>query len=596
MKRRWIMLLALVLVFTMVFVACGPKQEAPAEDKKTEETEKPADDAKKEEPKDEDKKEGEDKPAEEPKKEGDFWTKATQPDLNPQLATGRGKDTLVVGSAQFNGVFNPLFRQTTYDQNIIDQIFDSTLKNDPEGNLIDNICKLDVISATEYKLTIVQDVKFSDGKPVTADDIKFAYLVAGHPDFDGVANFDDAKIVGYAAYQKGEAEDIEGIVVSEDKKEITFKLEEPNVLFKFDTSVAIYPSHYYAPDGKIDIAFMRSLNEAPMGSGPYKFVSYTPGQEVVLEANEDYWQGKPQIPNIIFKIISSSAELSAVLTGDVDIMELNATTDNRMEVEKAGFLDLCVYPTNGYGYVGMNQKANPILADKTVRQAIAHSINRKGVTEAVYGEFGNEINIVQSRVSPYFTDEGVNKYEFDLAKATELFKEAGWEKNANGILEKDGQPLKINFLGMEDNPVQKILVPEMIKDFKEVGIDFSVEYVDWATLSDRVQQEEAEMWFMAWGLSINPDNANIYGTDKDQNHMAYSNPALDALYQEAYKETDEAKEKAIWGEIYRTINEDAPAIPIYQRSDMIAANTRVQNLTASPYYRVYWDLWKATID
>ena len=66
------------------------RQEAPAEDKKTEETEKPADDAKKEEPKDEDKKEGEDKPAEEPKKEGDFWTKATQPDLNPQLATGRG--------------------------------------------------------------------------------------------------------------------------------------------------------------------------------------------------------------------------------------------------------------------------------------------------------------------------------------------------------------------------------------------------------------------------------------------------------------------------------------------------------------------------
>lgn len=584
--RSWKVLFALLVVLAMALTACGPNETTPAEtDKPATDTDKPADDA----DKDADTKDDAEAP-----EDMDFWTRATNKDANPDLAKNR-TDTLVVGSAQFNGIFNPFFRDTTYDANIITQIFAATLGNDLEGNIVDELCSLEIKSATEYVLTIKGEPKFSDGTPVTGEDIKFTYMIAAHPDFDGVANFDDYKIVGYEAYQKGEADDIEGIVVSEDGKQVTFTLEEANVLFQYGLGVAVYPKHYYSEDGTVDIAFIRSLNEKPMGAGPYKFVSYAPGQEVVLEANNDYFQGAPKIPNVIFKVVPASGELSALISGDVDLMEINANLDNRAEVEKAGFLDLAVYPTNGYGYVGMNQKANPILADVLVRQAIAHAINRKDVTEAIYGDFGNAINIVQSRVSPYYTDEDINTYDYDLAKSEELFKEAGWEKNADGILEKDGETLRIDFLGMEDNPVQKVLVPEMIKDFKTVGIDFSVEYVDWATLSNRVSEEAADMWFMAWGLTIDPDNANIYGTGRQQNKMAYSNPDLDALYLEAYKETDEVKAKEIWAEIYRTINHDLPNIPIYQRSDMVAINSRIQGIEVAPYYRYPQDLWKAEI-
>lgn len=575
MKNKWKVLLALMLVSVMALTACGNKTENTAK-----EGEKPAET--------ETTKEGAEN------KDG-FWTRATNKDANPQAALDR-KNTIVVGASEFNGTFNPVFASTVYDQDVASNVQAFALEADIDGKIIDGMCHLDIISATEYKLTLLGDYKFTDGKPVTADDIKFSFMLVAHKDFDGLANYDDYKIKGLEAYHKGEAEDIEGIVVSDDKKSVTFTLEEPNVHFKYAAGTPILPQHYYAPEfPKIDMEFVNSLNTKPLGAGPFTLEDYVPGQEVTLKANKDFYRGTPGAETLVFKAVPNASSLQAVLTGDIDIFPLDAIKDNRDQLEAAGFVDLCIYPTNGYGYVGFNQKASEQLKDPKVRHALAHATNRAEVVSAVYGDFGNVINIVQSKVSPFFTEEGINKYEYDMEKAAKLLEEAGYKKNASGILEKDGQPLKINFLGIEDHTVQKILLPEIIRDYKALGVDFTVEYVDWGTLVERVDADEAQMWFMAWNLGIDPDNANIFGTNKPQNNMGYSNEKLDDLYKEAYKAEDEAKQKEFWAEIYKTINKDLPSLPIYQRSDMVAVNSRVQGLQISPYQHYRSVLWQAKV-
>lgn len=522
--------------------------------------------------------------------------KATDTSRNPQAALDR-KDTIVIGTDDFNGVFIQQFGQTVPDRQVYDLIFSTLGGVDDQGKPIDDgIASWEVEDDVKYTFTLRDGINFTDGTPVTAEDVEFSFLVLADPTYDASSDIGKYGILGVDAYKNGQADNIEGIKVI-DEKTIEFTLEQPNaevIYFFIDTG--IIPKHYYGEGYTFgDLSSIRSLQAKPLGSGPYKFVDYREGQTVTLVANENYWRGTPGIPNVIFKVTSNATQMQEIISGQIDMQDITVSVENVEQLKAAGFVDLHIFPTNGYGYLGMNHEL-PKFSDVRVRQALTYAINRKDATEAIYGPYGNVLNIPQSRVSWAFTDEGMNSYDYDLEKAASLLDEAGWEMGDDGFRYKDGEKFEIFFTGMSDHPVLDILLPMMIESYKELGIDFKVEYVDFPTLIDKTNNFSAEMWFLAWSLTPDPGSAsNVYRTGGPQNKYNYSNPDADKLWVDGVAETDFNKRAEIYGNLYKILNEDLPLIIIYQRSDMWAVNSRLENFKVSPYRRFTQDLWEVTI-
>lgn len=523
--------------------------------------------------------------------------KAEHPEKNPELAKNR-KDTLVVGVDTPDGVFNPLYAESSYDIYINEAIFDPLLDMDAEGNPIPGIAEKWEISddGLNYTFHLKKGVKFSDGTPVTADDIEFSYYVLLDPSYDGPMDAISMAIKGWEAYNKGTATTVEGIKVI-DPQTIKFTLDKPNAstIYGFTSySGHIMSKAYYGKDYKKgNTDSIKALNRKPMGCGAYKLVSYKEGVEADLVANENYWKGAPKIKNLIYKATNEQTRIQMLTSGETDIDEVTVNTKNVQQLKDAGFLNIQMYPTNGYGYIGMNV-ALPQFSDKKVRQALAYGLNRKQIVDTVYKGYADVCNEPQSKVSWAFNPD-VNKYEFDTNKANQLLDEAGWKKGADGIREKDGKKFEIHFSASSPNPVNDAIIPIAKDNYAKLGINFIPEQMEFNAVRKKVSEGKAEMFFMAWGLNADPDCTTLFKTKGSQNKLNYSNPKVDELLDKGLQTTKLEDRKKIYQDLWKELNDDLPYIFMYQRRDMWPINTRIKNINATPYRDFTYDLWKAEI-
>lgn len=520
--------------------------------------------------------------------------KASDPSKLPDVAKNR-KDTIIVGLDAPDGVFNPLYAESAYDFYIYESIFDGLVDIDDQGNPIKGIAKSWDISADglTYTFHMRDDVKFSDGTPVTADDVAFTYTLACDNSFDGVLDVSAIGIKGWEDYNSGKSTSVEGIKVV-DKNTIQFTLAQPNASAIYSLGSGILSKAYYGKDYKQgDTKSVKALNQKPFGCGQYKFVSYKDGEECDLVANENYYKGKPKIAKLIFKTTTEETRIAQLKTGEIDMDMVTVNPQNVDQLKAAGFLNIQMFPTNGYGYMGMNIK-DPIFSDAKVRQALTIGLNRKAIVNTVYKDYADVVNEPQSKVAWTFTDD-VNKYEFDAAAANKLLDEAGWKKGSDGIREKDGKKLKINFSATTKNPVVDAIIPIAKDDYKALGIDFVAEMKDFNTLRADIKAGKFQMYFMAWGLTADPDQTAIFGSKGSQNKTFYSNSKVDQLLADGLKEQNKDKRKKIYQDMYKEINKDCPYIFMYQRRDMWAVSSRVKNINITPYKDFTYSLWNAEL-
>ncbi|MHB8065001.1 MAG: ABC transporter substrate-binding protein, partial [Ruminiclostridium sp.] len=506
-------------------------------------------------------------------KYGVDFTKATDVAKSPKAALNR-TDALVVGIPDTTGIFNYLYGSNAYDWYAIFTMFDFNVETDFDGKPLPGATDYKVSDdGLTYTFTIKDGVKFWDGNPAKATDLEFAYYLEADPKYDGPSDISKAYIKGLDAYKNGSATTIEGIKVI-DEKTLQITTEKPSGAAIYNLQIPLLEkSHYGADFKKGDTAKAKEKNGAPMGTGQYKFVEYKPGQELKLVANENYFKGAPKIKNLIFSVTPKGQELQRVVAGEIDIDMADVSPDNMQAAKNAGFIDIFRFPTNGFGYVGLND-TNPKFSDVKVRQALMYALNRTAVVNKVYGEYARVVNIPESNVSWAYNDEGCNTYEFNLEKAGQLLDEAGWKLNANGKREKDGNVFTIKFSCMSPHVVTDIMVPVMKDDYAKLGIDMTVENLDWPTLYEKATNKQLEAYFMASGLTPDPDSssANSFKSNGTQNYYSYSNPEIDKLYDQGLAEITTENRKPIYKEIYKILNNDLPILYVYQRSDMWAAN------------------------
>ncbi|MCX7773356.1 MAG: ABC transporter substrate-binding protein, partial [Clostridia bacterium] len=441
--------------------------------------------------------------------------KGTNPEKSPAVAKNR-KDTLVIGSTDFNGIFNPLYAESAYDQAVVGLVFGMLIEPDFDAKPVPGLADFKISSdGLTYTFTIKKGVKFSDGTPMTAQDIEFTYYVLCDPSYDGPIDAASLGLVGYKDYVDGKADTISGIKVINDST-IEFKVDKVNAEAIWYFNAGVMSKAYYGKDFKKgNLDSLKTLHGQPMGAGPYKLAEFKLGESIHLVANDSFIKGAPKIKNVIYSVTPEGQELERVKLGEVDIDFPTVNEENITDAKDQGYIDVYRFPTNGYGYIGFKDD-DPKYSDKRVRQALITALNRKAVVEAVYGPYANVINIPQSKVSWAYSDEGIKTYDYDLAKAEALLKEAGWTKNANGKLEKDGQVFKILFSCVQGHPVTDPMLPVMKDDYGKLGIDVEIEYVDFPTLIDKANNGTADMWFMAWGLTPDPNPYNVYGSDGPQ--------------------------------------------------------------------------------
>lgn len=523
---------------------------------------------------------------------------AADPSLNPV----KGKeDTLVIGVDAPEEVFNPVYYESKYDAYVVSTIFEPMVTADESGLPIEALAESYEISedGLTYKFKLRSGLKFSDGTPLTTADVAFTYTVLADPSYDGITDIvNGTRIVGAKDYKAGTATSVSGINVVNDL-EIEFTLEEVNADAIYDFSVGILSKAYY-DNGKYsqgNLDYLKGYHKTPMGAGSYKLVDTKAGQEVVLVANENYYLGKPKTENLIYKVTSQETRMQMLQTGEIDMDMVTVSKDNVDMLKEALFLDLHIFPTNGYGYIGINQR-NPKFQDVRVRQALAYGLNRQAVVDVAYeGGFADVINVPQSKLSWAYA-EGKNDYEYNPEKAAELLDEAGWVIGSDGIREKDGVKLEIKFTASTPNSVNDALIPVAVENYKALGINFVADQMEFNAVTEKVDSGNYEMFFMAWSLTPSPDSTNIFASFGTQNKTGYANTKVDELLANGIKETDTDARKDIYEDLYEILNEELPYIYLYQRRDMWVVNSRVKGLEnkITPYKDFTASLYLVTLE
>lgn len=525
--------------------------------------------------------------------------KATDMSQNPAQAKNR-KDTLVIGTEAPNGVFLYPYSPGIYDQDICETMFAHLTYNDEKGNITPGLADLPQISEDKltYTYKIKDEANWSDGTPITAKDVLLMIKIMCDGTYDGEVDIVTGGITvkGSKEYKAGTTSDISGVKIIDDKT-IAITLEEPSSSAAYDLSDIVpiqeaYYSKYYS-QGNTEKLKETFTNPGP-ASASYKFVSYKPGEEVVLEANDKSMFGSPKVPNLIFKVTTEDTRMSMLQSGDIDFDKVVTSEDNVDTAESLGYLNYKMYPECGYALINLNCE-KPVFKDKAVRQALTYGLDRQKITDTVYGKYAQVINVSQAKASWTYSEPD-NKYEFNIEKAKKILDDAGWKEGSDGIREKDGVKLAIHYTGTTGSRTAQAILAVAPENWKELGVDFSSDIVDFATLRNKMKGSDWDMCSLGWSLTANPNDANIFKTGGSQNDGHYSNTKVDELYDKIKLETDKDKLKDLYGQLYKEINEDLPYIFLNQSEDLYVYNGRLKGLEFSPYVRYSRNLYKVSIE
>ncbi|MFP3414480.1 ABC transporter substrate-binding protein [Bacillus sp. SIMBA_074] len=526
----------------------------------------------------------------------DEFIKASDKVKSPAKAKER-KDTFVVGMPSPGGIFLPHFMENGWDGNITQAIFAPLVGLDKEGKPIPILAKKWDISEDQltYTFHLKDDLKFSDGSPLTADDVAFTLTVLHDPTYSGATDISQTAIKGGQAYKEGKATSIEGIQVI-DPKTITITTEKVNAQTLSLIGGEVISKAYYGKEYKQgNLEYLKELYGKPMGAGAYKLDKYIPGQEVRFVANENYFEGKPKIEHFIYKITKGDTKLQQFQAGEVDYDGFTTNAETIEQLKELGFANVNVYTGSSYGYIKMNYKKS-YFKDKRVRQAFIYGLERQKVIDTYFQGYASLVNVPITPVSWAYTEEGINKYEYNLEKAKKLLDEAGWKAGSDGIREKDGQKLKVSYFASSASKINDVMIPVMKEDYKKIGVDFNPEYMDFNTMISKVIKGDYDLAMVSTPMIDDPSGTieEFVSTSK-RNYDGYHNPKVDELAKQALETLDIEKRKEIYKKLYQELSEDPPVIFLNNSKVVSAHNARIQGLQEDNYNGILLSLPKLNI-
>jgi peptide/nickel transport system substrate-binding protein len=326
------------------------------------------------------------------------------------------------------------------------------------------------------------------------------------------------------------------------------------------------------------------LKHNPVGTGPYKFSNWRAGDRVTLVRNDEYFMEPAQFEKLIIRNIPEASNRTIALeTGEVDL-SLSVSAIDEETIKNHPKLKLLTKPSISYTYVGMNNKKE-IFQNEKVRKAVNYAIDKQAIVDVVLNGSGKVTN---SPIAPAvfgFTDKTKN-YEYNLEKAKELMKEAGYEK---------GFKANIYSLGGEaDRQTAEIIQANL----KEIGIDLAINVVENSAYWDQTDKGMHDLFLGSWGCVTGDADYGLYALYHSSsfgmagNRSFYSNPEVDKLLDAAKNETDQEKRKELYERIQLIIVDEAPEVMLYNRVLSVGAQKNIEGFNMHPvtlhdFYPIY---------
>lgn len=403
--------------------------------------------------------------------------------------------------------------------------------------------------ATEYYVSedgltwtvkIREDVKFTDGEQLTAEDVAFTYNTCR----------DNSSVNDFTMLEEA---------VAVDNWTVEFHMNEPYSIWPYTMAiVGIVPEH----------AYDENYGQNPIGSGRYIMKQWDRGQQVIFEANPDYYGEEPKIKKLTVLFMEEDAALAAAMAGQVDVahtaaayssQEIDGYSLMRVEsVDNRGFNLPATEPEEKDGIV----YGNAFTSDVNVRRAINLAIDRQEMIDNVLNGYGTVAYSVCDKL-PWYNEEAEISYDLEAAK--KLMDEAGWTEGKDGIREKDGVKAGFTLMFSNGDSVRQALAEDVANQLRELGIEVKTEGVGWDTAYDRAQSEPL-VW--GWGAHTPMELYNLYHTGEDglAQYSPYANETVDKYMEEALQcssleESYDLWKKAQWdGETGITQEGDIPWI------------------------------------
>ena len=390
----------------------------------------------------------------------------------------------------------------------------------------------------------------------------------------GDVDFTTINIKGAKEYQEGKADSISGIKVV-DPQTITIQTETPNPTALYTLGGPVLSKAYYGKDYKRgNLDYLKALYGKPLGTGPYKLKKYVEGQEIDYVANKYYYDGAPNVKNLIFKVVTSSdTSLQNFQNGEMDFYGAVPDQDTIDTLQSLGFASYKTETGADFSRIIVNNR-KPYFKDKKVRQALLYGINRQQIVDVTDNGYGQVANVYASPTMWSYTTKGINPYKYDKAKAAKLLDEAGWKVGKDGVREKDGQKFKITYLTSSSDSKE---IPILDADFKALNIDFSSETLDVNTIFSRMNKSDFDLTNFSTPVLTDPDDAvrGYASTDPTVNYTGYQNSEATKLIKEGVSTSDRNERKAIYAKLYKVLNDDPPVILLDYSKVLSGWNARV---------------------
>lgn len=459
--------------------------------------------------------------------------------LMPATGAFAQDKAIVIGTDVDAGTLDPRLTRDTTAYRTADLIYAGLVHLTPSLEAVPDLAESwESPDPQTFIFKLRPDLKFSDGSPLTADDVVFTYSSVINPDF----NAPDRAL--YTPITAVEAVD--------------------PLTVKFTLAAPYAPLLSYLDKGIVSKAAVEAGKDPatdPIGAGPMTLVAWNRGSDIVLKASPTYWAGAPEVTDVTIKIIGdNSARAQAFEAGDLDVIQSPLSPNDIERLAADDRFGNVIMAGLGVTYINFNTK-DPLLADPGMRQAFSMLIDQESIVNDIYqgvDEIASSIILPSSWA--YSAD--IKQPTFSIEGAVAKFNELGWtDSDGDGILDKDGQKLTVTLSTHSEDPnrVQAIEVTQAI--MQSAGVDAQVQITDWPSFSTNyVQKSMHQIALLGWLNIVDPDRL-LFGqlsTGGSTNWGGYSNPEVDALLQEGRTSLDQPTRTAAYQKAATILASEVP--------------------------------------
>lgn len=455
--------------------------------------------------------------------------------------------------------------------------FDCSLKRTPDGLSQSAEWNED---GTILTMKLRDDIKWSDGTPVTTKDVAFAY-----------------KMVGDTAVASPRLSYLDKMVAGNNPKVVDDNTLEWHFTAAYDrdtqtahASLGVVPAHVL--DG-LDLGSIRSnkANTAPLPFGPFKLVEHKPTQSFALVPNEAF-SGKDseraRLKRIQFKIVPEyQTRLLLFKKGEIDLMDGIQIKDADELVKSNPNINLVRRGYRFNDYIAWNLN-NEMFKPKAVRQAIAHAVDidfliGKLLTSADGTKYGRRsVGTITPELCNVHNDDIV-PFAYDTAKSKALFAEAGWtDTDGDGLLDKEGQTFRFTLVTNRENERRMEAAILIQNALKKVGVDMKIDTKEFNSMTDMLRKKEFEAVLGGWSAGLFVDPSTMWHSDTPEkkypfNYPSYSNPEVDALIETGLSTPDPQAAAPVWKDLQAKIYDDQPYLFLWWRDEIVGIDNRFDN-------------------